>query len=296
MDPEPSATGQPRFTQAQNVWMVLSFALTGLSWWTYQGPYRWLAELQLRFFGSYGLQITALLTLVIFVLPGLFVFRSVGPQDREAVGSSGTIHPAWMLIVPVGLLGVGLYLHRESRVMRLASVTVEDLEAGTKPASRWVAVKGLPLTDGAMCAKRNVSTECFTPIVTESWSLKTPLVVFISARHEVQASGPYEGLATFAGLPGFLRVAYERRGATVGSGAVVVDLGGGPATVRRDAHIVLGIAGLLSVVFAIAWAHDRHRRRVLAEMLEQTRAMEVRRALEARRRSAAPPPAPIRPE
>ena len=57
--------------------MCICGALAGYWWWSYSGPFRWIAERQLQWFGSYEESITFVLTAAIAFAPLLVVGAAV---------------------------------------------------------------------------------------------------------------------------------------------------------------------------------------------------------------------------
>ena len=101
-------------------------ALVGYWWSSYSGPYRWLAEWQLRAMGRYFAELTALVVLVgtyvvLFgvcglvdrVRPGTFALlltpqgkpSGARPADAPKVG----LWPTWLLLVGVMFLGWAIF-------------------------------------------------------------------------------------------------------------------------------------------------------------------------------------------
>src|SRR5688572_17168084 len=72
---------------------VAGAAMVGYWAWRYEGLYRWLAEWQLRTFGSYEVQLTFIGALAIVVLPIVGVaaiVRKLGPGKVDAPPTSDT--------------------------------------------------------------------------------------------------------------------------------------------------------------------------------------------------------------
>src|ERR1043165_9573344 len=61
---------------------------------TYTGVYRWLAELQLKYAGSYETQITFIVTLLILLAPFLVIAWILKKADRLAMGPATATAPA----------------------------------------------------------------------------------------------------------------------------------------------------------------------------------------------------------
>ena len=94
---------------------------------SYAGPYRWFAELQLRFFDAYYTAPTVALTLAVCVVPFLVILR--------LLSANGTI-PADSFLV--ALLVSGRHSHMAVRFSR---------------ARRWLTVFGVGLVVGVMSGR-----------------------------------------------------------------------------------------------------------------------------------------------
>src|ERR1041384_2395535 len=59
--------------------------------WSYSGPYRWLAELQLKWIGSYEVQLTFILSLALTGAPFVLIMVIWNKAARVATGAPGDI-------------------------------------------------------------------------------------------------------------------------------------------------------------------------------------------------------------
>src|SRR5437763_12762643 len=57
--------------------MCICGGLAGYWWWSYSGPFRWIAERQLQWFGSYAESITFVVTAAVAFAPLLVVGAAV---------------------------------------------------------------------------------------------------------------------------------------------------------------------------------------------------------------------------
>ena len=65
----PSSRNPAGITAVRAFPSLLILAVLAYWWYTYSGPYRWLAELQLHFFGSFDIVITLLATVALLLAP-----------------------------------------------------------------------------------------------------------------------------------------------------------------------------------------------------------------------------------
>jgi hypothetical protein len=261
----------------------LSVLLLGLglsSYWafTYSGPYRWLAELQLRWFGAYSEQATFLLLLVGFGLPTLRVVRGLGragllpidsPTQQARAMSQMRFFLAlrpWLLLGGAGVAFVfaGLRDGREASAgKQFELVTCAQLEAGGDPPGNWFMLADNPLWDLKVEAGQNYGDWLFVPLVSPQWSAARPVgaVLKIDRNGKGALDGPlFVGARARTGLPGMVRVRFEEAGLRV-ERALVLELGANPAHKAKYARIFVWLGPVLAVVGAIGGAITWRRKR-----------------------------------
>ena len=140
------------------VLLMPALLLPGYWWYTYTGPYRWLAEFELRLHGEYTPIFTGVLIFLPCVLTALGIVLLVSSRvpfhekERQAAVARDAAQTAFVLghlpeltalILAVGLGGTGIYYLAEARLLgRLSDVNVETMEQGTDPPSRYVQLAG----------------------------------------------------------------------------------------------------------------------------------------------------------
>ncbi|MCA9300780.1 MAG: hypothetical protein KDA28_17040, partial [Phycisphaerales bacterium] len=169
--------------------LFLAFGLAGWWWVDYSGPYRALAEAQLEAFGSYEMILTGLVTILLTLLPTVFILYGIslamGPPteaDAAQVRARTVITEAWIRenigyvfggIFTVGMLGAaavitGMMLSYGT----LHACNLEDLEAGNAPPSRYLRTGGEVLWDRSMVIEetgQSTLRTVYAPLVSPTW-------------------------------------------------------------------------------------------------------------------------------
>ena len=247
--------------QRSTVSVLLGAAVAGFGWWTYSGPFRWLAEWQLAVFGQYY-DFYTFVILSIAIATGLDqIGRAV---LRYPTGREHATKPAWiqeleaqplyfhrLLWGGVGILGVGAWMAWTSNSAErngLCRLPLDTLEAGEERASDWVQVSGHLLWDDCWGWGDEFSPEYYVPVVSSSWRRGDPVTVF--ALYSESEAEQAEDFATVQGmvcLTGPVQAAFEEQGPAPAEGAFVVDLNRSPSSHRTFA-LPLMLIGLLMTV------------------------------------------------
>jgi hypothetical protein len=278
---------------------VAGAALVGYWAWRYEGLYQWLAERQLKWFGSYEAQITFLVALVIVVGPILAlaviarrVVRGAGaaPFPTEAMPQA---YPAstrvqlflgrWGFALTIGIVGIALaapgvyHLHRGSTAGQITRVTAADFDAGRFPTRHWVSITGdAPIEQSVSLTSSNGGRATFyIPVISENFDPHRGVTLFLKAtaddiNDDVRAfgNGKFEGMLTTDALPGLVREEFKRREVIPAADYRMLDLGRTPADdvkVGRDMVIFGGIMVVAAGVMALwPWFKSRRAERAAA--------------------------------
>lgn len=226
--------------------LSVAIGATGISWVAYLGLYQWIAELQLKFFGSFMIKLTVLFTLVGYVLlcGGLLrllmyigviaplqtprVIQDSGDPMRRPISARGGA----ALFGPLGIfaLAFGLYLFAYIGDGKTPTpITAEALEKGASPASHYVSVSGKLLASGRIDYGDQSSKTAYIPIVSDRWAPPAPIRAFAAVRPDeaarwtssITSDTTVRGMARIGGLPGPVRVAMQRAGADIRHAVVV---------------------------------------------------------------------------
>jgi len=238
-------------------------ALTFYMMLNYVGPFQWLAELQLRWFGAYDEKITFLLTFLLnCAVLGLIVYpiRKLKPQ----LMSQGMSNIAGLPSLTMQLVGLGFVVSgvmdytKVSKIGAQVSTTAAQLESGARPASDWVKAEGYPLKDAGAVFDSGYSKERFIPITSlPDGPSGDRVLLFVKCKDgdsipgDQGNAGIYEGMLAKADLPGPVRVSYEKLKA-ISDDYYVLELGATPDSRRKQGltkiYIGAGVAGLAIVV------------------------------------------------
>lgn len=234
---------------------------------TYSGPYRWIAELQLRMMGMYEGSITFVLTMFVALIPLLVVKAAVKKLGVAMEGGEEADSAWWgrvshyfsdLVVMVIGLvfLGVGVVAYlRVKGESGPTAIDVRELEGGKKVGKLWLEVSGMALVEEASSIKKNYNTDNYVPVVSRDWKKGEPIAVYLEVDEsefgeglKKPEGGKYKGMVTVGGLPGMAREDLRRRGFGPAEGYVMLEYNSTPADVQRGARFMLIAGGAVSVV------------------------------------------------
>jgi hypothetical protein len=249
--------------------LCLPAALTVYLGLKQQGPWRWLVDVQLWLFNGYyrSYTIGACVFLLLAVTTGIHKGLSrAGWPARPVVGFAvKLVLDGWSglpkvlavaLFVGAAVLGIGLWQYIPARLAGpRTEVSAADLEAGERPASRWLVVQGRALVEKPVVwSKRGTEEERAVCLVSERWQANEPVAVILSARtaeplpHD-SAPTKVEGMATVIGVPGLIRSSFEQDGLKVADGALYVEVGNTPE--KANHWGILAAVGASAVLLCV---------------------------------------------
>ena len=277
MSPETPKTN--KFVTAAVIVMV------GISlYWTftYSGPYRYLAELQVKWLGYYVPKLTAMVIILGFLaIAGVIkvVLRGAErPVPGQANGDkmqvsagNGAVSQPWLqyarYLAPLIVVGFGGWLYfNGTQAGSLRQLLAVDFESG-KLQSRIVYADVRGHLSRTYLSKENY---LYIPMYTEA-SGKVPvrLVVGVNEkeakkqlRAEADGSVTVRGIAD-KGLEGDVKYAFEKNGMAVADQVWVVHVGRAPGDDRVAGMITAAIGVLLGGLF---FAIDSYKRRKKASV------------------------------
>lgn len=235
----------------------------------YAGPYRWLAEKQLRWFDAYYVSLTVILTLCLFVVPplvaarvlvaggriasdstlALLVSSGIGARLRERVARARF----WLILLVVGggLIVLSVRdLAVAARGKQLEALTASALEAGAQPRGTWLEIQGTPVWDATIESEERHQRWSFVPIVSEQWQPGAKVRALLRVRsdeaEQVDANA-LRGTLDWTGVPGVVRSAYREAQLDV-EDALLIDYGTSPAERTAASNILIGLGGVLALI------------------------------------------------
>ncbi len=228
----------------------LSMLLAFYWCWTYTGPFRWLAEWQLKSLEVYYPSYTFMICCGLFYLPLNQIYQRLlrRPDDEvaESGGSSWANLPwTWIVIACFMLVtgGYGIFVCGEEEQPTLVSAV--ELEAGQVPRAHWLEVKGNVLVDDAIAWEDRGAAVYFVPIVSEEWQPGQPIGAYLKANEEairkIAQQKRIRGLSAWFQLPGPIRVAFEKKDRAPAEGYLMVD-----ANLDPKSSSLLGAGALLA--------------------------------------------------
>ncbi|MCI0739892.1 MAG: hypothetical protein L0Y72_12670 [Gemmataceae bacterium] len=236
----------------QAIIALLALGLLGLGvywWYSYSGLYRWLAELQISFFGAYFAGYTGILTLLIVcipLIPVVFFLKKLS-EPVETIQSAEIVEvpiplPAqqstmekWLhnnamsfALVAMGIVFVAISVYQLAGALTAGERTpfnCADLEAGVVPPSRWLVLDGridlharqsIVQTDryGGKDDRGRPKGKYFFPMVSEKWQPGQNVTAFVQCKNDDVdlLKSPFEGTLHKNGLPGPIRTGFEEQG------------------------------------------------------------------------------------
>ena len=259
-------------------------AMVGITlYWTftYSGPYRYLAELQLKWMGYYVPKLTAMVIILGFLaIAGVIkvILRGAempvpganGPVAAVPVTNKAVPQP-WLQYVryaaPLIVVGIGGWMYfNGTQAGGLQQLTAVDFGSG-KPQSRIVYADVRGHLSRTYLSKENY---LYIPMYTEA-NGKAPvrLVVGVNERDankrlhaEADGSVIVRGIAD-KGLEGGVKYAFEKNGMTVADTVWVVHAGRAPGDDRMAGTIMMAIGVALAGLF---FAVDSYKKRKNAAM------------------------------
>ena len=270
---------RPQLSPLQStITIAFASAITGYGAWKYAGPYRWLAELQLKFFSAYEVKVTLLFSfLLAFAAIGLFLlpFSAIqtnieGPNADQSLSKwrhwEGSLQHFFssgsgrMIGLGIVLTGVGGYqFFTALNIGSLHDVDVAKLESGATnaPEGRWWQASGMLLTEEAQGWKDKHTMSYYIPLVSERWSDGAPVKLVVLAKGKAaekinNAVGTFSGLIDTSGIPGQVLEHWQSARAPVSTDTFLLELGDSPDKRMEFGKWFLGVgAGML--VLASLW-------------------------------------------
>jgi hypothetical protein len=286
-------------------WLALvALPILGITFYwmfTYSGPYRYLAELELKWIGSYSPDLT-----VVVILMGLFLgllctaasikllFRGAeravpgvptAPMATPAIARTAIPEPAiqlverWqrnvryavMYIAPLVLFGMGTYpYYNGTHVGSLQQLSAADFQSG-KLRARLVYADVRGHLSGHYLGN---GEHRYIPMTSEK-NAAAPLQLVVRVNEQEmrkylhrETDGTFivRGVAV-KGLPGDVKYAFEKTGVAVANSVWVVHAGRDPSRDRKGGLFLMGFgAALAGLVFA--WQSYRKRKRAAAQPLQ----------------------------
>ena len=270
----------PETTKNSRIAGVVVFAMVGITlYWTftYSGPYRYLAELQVKWLGYYVPKLTAMVIILGFLLVAgavKFVLRGaespVPAASNAPVAAAPTSNAAvpqtWLQYVryaaPLIVVGIGGWMYLNgTQAGGLQQLTAVDFESG-KLQSRIVYADVRGHLSRTYLSKENY---LYIPMYTEeNGKFPVRLVVGVNEKDankrlhaEPDGNITVRGIAD-KGLEGDVKYAFEKNGMAVADTVWVVHAGRAPGDDRMAGVIMMAIGVALAGLF---FAVDSYKKR-----------------------------------
>jgi hypothetical protein len=266
--------------------MVVLAAITFYWMFTYSGPYRYLAELELKWLGSYSVAGTFLLVAfgwaLLFGIVSLLLFgvrKDMAARFRSLTSKQVLMHqdiwaampPAWVrlrlarFVALLTCLGMGAwYFYSGATAGALQQLDAADFQSG-KLHSRVVYAD----VRGRLSQKylANDEDEIYIPMAGSAGPSAPIRVIVSTTRSQMrkQIRGQADGIYTVRGiadkwLPADIKYTFAKNGYTLADSVWVVRAGHSPSSDRQMALIALALGIVLAGI--IKHLENRARRRV----------------------------------
>ena len=272
MNPETPKTN--KFVTAAVIAMV---GITLYWTFTYSGPYRYLAELQVKWLGYYVPKLTAMVIILAFLtIAGVIkvVLRGAErpvPGSESAPPAHAAVPQNWLQYIryaaPLIVVGIGGWMYfNGTQAGSLQQLTAVDFESG-KLQSRIVYADVRGHLSGTYLSKENY---LYIPMYTDAnGKFPVRLVVGVNEKDankrlhaEPDGSVTVRGIAD-KGLEGDVKYAFEKNGMAVADTVWVVHAGRAPGDDRTAGMIMMAIGVALAGLF---FAVDSYKKRKNAAM------------------------------
>lgn len=270
----------PETPKNSKVMAVAVFVMVGITlYWafTYSGPYRYLAELQLKWMGYYVPKLTVLVMILGFLLIAGAIKVVLRGAERPVPGSANAPVPAvpvknaavpqaWLqyvrYVAPLVVVGFGGWMYfNGTQAGSLQQLAAADFESG-KLQSRVVYADVRGHLSRAFLKQENY---LYIPMYTKADG-KSPvrLVVGVNEKDAIQrlraeadGSVTVRGVAD-KGLEGDVKYAFEKNGMPVADPVWVVHTGRAPADDRTAGIVMMAVGVALAGLF---FAIDNYKKR-----------------------------------
>lgn len=261
----------PESPKNSKVMAVAVFVVVGITlYWafTYSGPYRYLAELQLKWVGYYVPKLTVMVIILGFLFIAAAIKVVLRGAERPVPGAASApvaavpvnnaaVPQTWLqyvrYVAPLVVVGFGGWMYfNGTQAGNLQQLGAVDFESG-KLQSRIVYADVRGHLSRTYLSKENY---LYIPMYTET-SAKFPVRLLVGVnekdankqlRAEADGSITVRGIAD-EGLEGDVKYAFEKNGMAVADTVWVVHAGRAPGDDRTAGVIMMAIGVALAALF-----------------------------------------------
>lgn len=247
----------------------------GLYWsYTYTGLYRWLAELQIDLFGGYYIWLSAILSIVIVLIPSMILISIISRnfQNTPSDGKLGwtdklnilsKTRPGflkWYIVgffLGIGTLPIGLYFLLMYGTVSSTPVPM-DLQSA-KPAEQktieYISTSAVPYCDGVSGLEESEKKVAYFPLYDAKGEFTYVFLETVSYS-ETKKFKCQDSLTTFTGLitpeslPGIVRDSYIKAGyLEEGTAYAVLENETSPYSKKELTYIMFGLSAIGFALF-----------------------------------------------
>ena len=213
----PSSRNPAGITAVQAFPSLLILAVLAYWWYTYSGPYRWLAELQLHFFGSFDIVITLLATVALLLAPmtllGILIENNGWlPESNSTTSTAHYEVPVGIMTLSVMALVLAWFTYQRVPRGQAVELTLAEVAASESMPSH-VLLHGHALTESSFQLDSDHGNYDYTPLVSATYTIGDPVLVYIESctpRDDASlTSTEHKGVLIENGLPGLIRESFQ---------------------------------------------------------------------------------------
>lgn len=237
---------------------------------TYSGPFEWMAEFQLKQWGSYDEKLTLILLVVAWMgmLAGIYrLLRIANPslpstEDLSSRDFAQRLERAALVAAPFIVFFVGVYLWFSAQGMKAPQpFPLAAYAAGGSLPSHYVTLEDVELLEQEEGMTERSTTKWYVPVVPRGSADGQEVQAFLEfkdrARQSFKPDAPLVGMVSYFGLPGLVRNAFGRDGIQPGRRHLVIELGETPKRTEFASYFMMGLAVVLA---GVAWWRARKER------------------------------------
>ena len=251
----PSSRSPAGITQVGAIPSLFIVAL-GIYWWyTYSGPYQWLAEIQLSMFGAYGAFITGILSCLLLLIPTVFLgsyvesrgllnadsFRTYDPKQYEV--------PIGIMTLAVMVLAAGWFVFQRLPQGTPVELTLREIARGVD-IPKHVSLQGNAATQHSLRQDGDYGRPSYTPLVGGNYEEGDAVFVYVEnypRDNAALARSKHRGTLIRNGLPGVVREAFMSSSTPPAPNYFVLHYANGMKGLEFLPKILFTIAGVLGL-------------------------------------------------
>ena len=213
----PSSRNRAGITAVRAFPSLLILVVLAYWWYTYSGPYRWLAELQLHLFGSFDVVITLIVTLALLLIPmtllGILIETKGWLPDSNSTTSTNHYEvPVGIMTLSVMALVLAWFTYQRVPRGQAVELTLADVAASESLPSHAI-FHGHVLIESSIQLDSDHGNYDYTPLVSANYTIGDSVLIYIEScppRDNARLTNDgHKGVLIENGLPGLIRESFQ---------------------------------------------------------------------------------------